>query len=214
MTVAHVLMPERGVFVCRISEERAFAPGDDCLVELEYGRDLGKIQEIAQLRPQDMAKGRLPSFRVLRKQSPEDAAKAKANVAIAQKAATAFLDTVNSDTQNIKIIHARFSLNRNRLFIRYCAQNQLNLRGYLKPIEREYHTRIDLWQVGVRDAAAIIGCMGICGRPACCCTWQRKFLHVNLKMAKHQDISLNPNTVNGCCGRLKCCLRFEDDPKE
>ena len=66
MTVAHVLMPERGVFVCRISEERAFAPGDDCLVELEYGRDLGKIQEIAQLRPQDMAQGRLPSFRVLR----------------------------------------------------------------------------------------------------------------------------------------------------
>jgi len=68
---------------------------------------------------------------------------------------------------------------------------------------------VDLWQVGVRDEAALIGCLGTCGRAVCCCTWQRQFQSVNVRMAKTQEMSLNPGSINGTCGRLKCCLRFE-----
>lgn len=76
-------------------------------------------------------------------------------------------------------------------------------------IQRDFKTHVDLWQVGIRDETALLGCLGACGRAACCCTWQKQFEPVNVLMAKSQEMSLNPVTLNGTCGRLKCCLRFE-----
>lgn len=209
MTVAKVQMPERGVFICRVAEEGAFMPGDSCLVELDYGRDIGCVLEAYALPDADIAAGRVPSFRVLRKANAEDRKKEAENGAVAEKAAKAFMLSAAGEKGRVKLLHARFSFDRDRFFLRYSAQVAVDLRRFQKQIERDYRTHVDLWQVGVRDEAAWMGCMGICGRPVCCSTWERQFQPVNVRMAKEQEMSMNPVSLNGSCGRLKCCLRFE-----
>jgi cell fate regulator YaaT (PSP1 superfamily) len=109
----------------------------------------------------------------------------------------------------VKVLHARFSFGRERLFIRYSAAVATDLRRFVSQIQRDYKTQVDLWQVGIRDETALIGCVGTCGRAACCCAWQCQPPAVNTRMAKVQDVQLNPVTANGRCGRLKCCLAYE-----
>jgi cell fate regulator YaaT (PSP1 superfamily) len=79
----------------------------------------------------------------------------------------------------------------------------------VRELAAEFHTRIEMRQIGVRDEAKILGGYGSCGRPLCCTTWLQKFEPISIKMAKQQDLSLNPSKLSGLCGRLKCCLRYE-----
>ena len=203
--VAHIQMPEGGVFHCRMPEGEALQLGDRCVVELDYGQDVGGLVKVEE--PQAAAAA--PGFSVLRKQTAEDAAQAEANEALAQKARQSFQLSVRYEKTPVKVLHTRFSFDRERLFVRYSAAVAVDLRRFVSQIQRDYKTQIDLWQVGVRDEAAFVGCVGICGREACCCAWQSQPPLVNTRMAKVQDVPLNPVTANGRCGRLKCCLAYE-----
>lgn len=213
MKLARVQFPEKDVFVCRIEdpEETDFAPGDFCLVELDYGKDMGKILELFSIADQEAASGKIPSSRVLRKAQPEDHRQTEENRTLAEKAARAFMLSACHERGNVRMLHARFSLDRQRLFIRYSAQMKVDLRRFQRQIERDYHTRMDLQQTDDRKEAALLGGMGPCGRPCCCATWQNQFPPVNLRMAQEQEMSLIPVSVEGLCGQLKCCLHFEYD---
>ncbi len=210
-TLARIRMPESGVFQCRVSAALTLMPGDDCLVELDYGLDLGVVLELFGVNENAAGEERMPTFRVVRKQAPEDANRIAENAALAAKAKHAFQLSVSREKGHVKVLHTRFSYGRERLFIRYSAQIPVDLRRFVGQVQRDFKTHVDLWQVGVRDEAALIGCLGPCGRAVCCCTWQRQFQPVNVRMAKCQEMSLNPVTINGSCGRLKCCLRFEEE---
>jgi len=204
--IAHIQMAEGGVLYCRMPE--AGAPlqlGDPCLFELDYGLDAGSLAKVAE-RPPEMEP---PGFCVLRKLTAEDAAQVEANEALAQKARQSFLLSVRYEKTPVKVLHVRFSFGRERLFIRYSAAVAVDLRRFVSQIQRDYKTQVDLWQVGARDEAAAVGCVGVCGRVACCCAWQHQPPNVNTRMAKVQDVPLNPVTANGRCGRLKCCLAYE-----
>jgi cell fate regulator YaaT (PSP1 superfamily) len=146
---------------------------------------------------------------VLRKQTAEDDALVETNKEMAEKARQAFQISVVHEKTHVKVMHVRFSFMRERLFIRYGASAVVDLRRFINQIQRDFKTVVDLWQVGVRDECAFMGCLGHCGRAACCCTWQRQFQNLSTHMAKLQDVPLNPITANGHCGRLKCCLAFE-----
>ncbi|MBP5320453.1 MAG: hypothetical protein J6334_05660 [Kiritimatiellae bacterium] len=211
MTVAKVQMPENGLFVCKVAEGVALAQGEWCLAELDYGRDLGRVVELDPFDEKAAPGGRLPTFRVLRKERPEDQSQQEANQAAGLKAAQRFRAIVARESHPVKLLHCRFSFDRKRCFIRYSAPVPIDLRHQVEPIERDFKTTVDLWQVGVRDEAAMMGCLGLCGRPVCCSCWYRQFQPVNVKMAKEQEMSLNPISINGCCGKLKCCIRFEYD---
>jgi len=210
-TLARIRMPESGVFQCRVSAALTLMPGDDCLVELDYGLDFGVVLELFGVSEHAAGEERMPTFRVVRKRVPEDAGRIAENEALAAKAKHAFQLSVSREKGHVKVLHARFSYGRERLFLRYSALLPVDLRRFIGQVQRDYKTHVDLWQVGIRDEAALIGCLGPCGRSVCCCTWQRQFQPVNVRMAKSQEMSLNPATINGSCGRLKCCLRFEEE---
>jgi cell fate regulator YaaT (PSP1 superfamily) len=206
-TIVRIRLPENGVFLCRAADSASLSPGDTCLAELDYGLDVAEVLEL-----QGVSEGggeRLPSFRVVRRLADEDGKRLRENEALAERARAAFQGAVRHEKGGVRVLYARFSYARERLFIRYAAWQPVDLRRFVGQIQRDYKTHVDLWQVGVRDEAALIGCMGPCGREACCCRWQRQFKSVNVRMAKSQEMSLNPMTINGTCGRLKCCLRFE-----
>jgi len=210
-TVARIRMPENGVFVCRVSPALTVLPGDSCVVEVDYGLDVGVVLELFGINETSSGGERSPAFRVVRKCEGEDQPRLKENESLAEKARKAFSLSISKEKGNVKLLHTRFSFGRERLFIRYAAQIPVDLRRFIGQLQRDYKTHVDLWQVGVRDEAALIGCLGPCGRAVCCCAWQRQFQSVNVRMAKTQEMSLNPVSINGSCGRLKCCLRFEYD---
>lgn len=208
-TVARIRMPENGVFVCRVPASMTLMPGDACMVELDYGMDTGLVLELFGLSEGGAGEDKIPAFRVLRKQGDADEARLRENAELAEKAKQSFALSTRHEKGHVKILHARFSYGRDRFFIRYSAQIPVDLRRFVGQLQRDFRTHVDLWQVGVRDEAALVGCLGPCGRAVCCCSWQRQFQPVNVRMAKAQEMSLNPVSINGSCGRLKCCLRFE-----
>lgn len=208
-TVARIRMQENGVFQCRVPAALALMPRDVCVVELDYGLDTGVLLELYGMHDNPSGDERLPAFRLLRKLSGEDEKRVAENQALAEKASRAFQLSVSHEKGHVRVLHARFSYGRDRLFIRYAALMPVDLRRFIGQVQRDFKTHVDLWQVGVRDEAALVGCLGSCGRAVCCCTWQRQFQTVNVRMAKAQEMPLNPLTINGSCGRLKCCLRFE-----
>ena len=208
-TVARIRMPENGVFLCRVAPSLAVLPGETCIVELDYGLDVGTVLELFGLNDHALVGEKIPAYRVVRKWDPEDCTRTAESEAIAERAKQAFMLSASHEKGHVKILHARLSYGRDRLFIRYSARIPVDLRRFIGQLQRDFKTQVDLWQVGVRDEAALIGCLGPCGRAVCCCSWQRQFQPVNVRMAKTQEMSLNPVSINGSCGRLKCCLRFE-----
>ena len=206
--VAQIQMPEGGIVNCRMPEgagEHDFPLGSFCLCELDYGQDIGRLIKFEELQPNTTA----PAFHMIRQQTPNDAAHIEANAELAQKAKQAFQLAVRYEKAHVKVLHIRFSFDHKLLFIRYSAAAAVDLRRFVSQIQRDYKTQVDLWQVGIRDEAALVGCIGVCGRAACCCSWQHRFPNPSTRMAKAQDVPLNPVTANGRCGRLKCCFSFE-----
>jgi cell fate regulator YaaT (PSP1 superfamily) len=204
----HVQMPEGSVIHCALAEgldEQTFKAGESCICAMDYGQDVGRVVKVVEV-PE---KAEEPAIRILRKQTPADEEQIKENVEKTEKARRSFQLSVAHEKAHVKVLHVRFSFMRERLFIRYGASASVDLRRFINQLQRDFKTVVDLWQVGVRDECSFIGCLGHCGRAACCCTWQRQFQNLTTRMAKEQDVPLNPITANGHCGRLKCCLAFE-----
>lgn len=118
---------------------------------------------------------------------------------------------VASRQLQMKVIEVVYSLDYKRLYISFTADNRVDFRELLKDLASEFKTRIELRQIGSRDVAKIFGGIGPCGRPLCCSEFMGEFPNVSIKMAKNQALSLNQNKLNGLCGRLMCCLSYEDD---
>lgn len=111
----------------------------------------------------------------------------------------------------MRIIDANYNFNRDQLIFQFSADNRVDFRNLAKRLASKYKTRIELRQIGVRDKAKEIGGIGICGRCLCCTKFLNDLDSVSINMAKNQNISLNPNKINGVCGRLLCCLKYEDE---
>jgi len=111
----------------------------------------------------------------------------------------------------MKLINTHYTFDRRMLLFSFSADGRVDFRELLRDASTAFHARIELRQIGVRDEASAIGGLGTCGRPLCCATFLCNVGSVNVKMAKQQGLSLNPQSISGCCGRLKCCLQFEAD---
>lgn len=207
--VAHVVVHHRGDLTCLLSDELALHVGDDCVIEIEHVEDYGKVTSLEASEREIEREKRMP--RVLRCATLQDHAKQDENELMAKMA----LDTFSSRAREMKLrlrpLHAHYTFHRDRLAISFSSEEQLDLRQLVHQLQYELSTRIEMRQVGVRDEAGIIGGLGPCGRNLCCATWLHHFRSVNVRMAKAQDLSLNPSAISGMCGRLKCCLRYEYD---
>ncbi|MBR1739852.1 MAG: stage 0 sporulation family protein [Ruminococcus sp.] len=112
------------------------------------------------------------------------------------------------------LISAECTFDNNKLLFYFTAENRVDFRELVKDLASVFRTRIELRQIGVRDEAKMLGGLGICGQPFCCSRFLGDFQPVSIKMAKEQGLSLNPTKISGCCGRLMCCLKYEQDSYE
>jgi cell fate regulator YaaT (PSP1 superfamily) len=181
--------------------------GDLVVVESEKGLQLGyvKINEYEIKNNENKLK------KVIRKATKKDIKINEKNSEDAKKAITKCQKIANSYNLNMKIIKAYYTLDRDKLVFNFVAENWVDFRELAKTLASIYKTRIELLQVGIRDKAKEVGGYGQCGRSLCCHTFLKDIESVSISMAKNQNISLNPNKINGVCGRLLCCLKYEDE---
>jgi cell fate regulator YaaT (PSP1 superfamily) len=109
----------------------------------------------------------------------------------------------------MKLILAEYSLDRNKLTFFYTAENRVDFRQLVKDLAKQYRTRIEMRQIGVRDATKVLGGFGVCGRELCCASFLKRFDNISIKTVKGQNAAINPNKISGICGRLMCCLVYE-----
>ena len=114
----------------------------------------------------------------------------------------------------MKLVEAEYTLDRSKIMFYFTADGRVDFRELVKDLAGIFHTRIELRQIGVRDESKMIGGLGICGQPFCCSRFLKDFQPVSIKMAKEQGLSLNPSKISGSCGRLMCCLAYEQKSYE
>lgn len=184
---------------------REFEKNDYVIVETEKGTQLGKINN--QIESDDTSNYKT----ILRKASEEDLNNHYNNLkeaSIALKRARKIAEELNL---NMSIIDANFTFDRNQLLFNFIADERVDFRELAKRLANLYRTRIELRQIGARDKAKEVCGLASCGRTLCCSTFLNHMDSVTMNMAKNQNIALNPSKINGVCGRLKCCLTYEDD---
>ena len=207
--IAKVQIDEGGDLTCSVPDDLAVHVGDQVLVDAGGEQDFGRVVMLSEsgLAVRDDAS--LP--RLLRCATLQDLAKARENALRSKMAIETLLKKAAELGLEIKIVRGHYTFDRSLLKVEFMAESKTDPRELARQTGAELHCRCDFRQIGVRDAAGITGGIGPCGRNLCCCSWLRKFESVNVKMAKAQGLSLNPNAISGNCGRLKCCLRYEND---
>ena len=175
---------------------------------IEYGTVVGDIREVeddkvvAPLKP------------VLRVATAKDDEQEKKNKEKEKDAFKICLEKIKKHELEMKLIDAEYTFDNNKVLFYFTADGRVDFRELVKDLASVFKTRIELRQIGVRDETKIRGGIGICGRPLCCHTHQSDFIPVSIKMAKEQNLSLNPTKISGVCGRRMCCLKHEEDTYE
>ena len=147
--------------------------------------------------------------RVVRRASPDDIVARLKHEQREREARQYALERIRVHTLPMKLSRVEQAFDGSRLLFYFTAEARIDFRDLVRDLAARFRTRIEMRQIGVRDEARLLGGYGTCGRPLCCSTWLNTFEPVSIKMAKQQDLSLNPSKLSGLCGRLKCCLRYE-----
>ena len=151
---------------------------------------------------------------VLRRATEQDEKMAAENLEKEQTAYDACLRLISEQALDMQLVSAEYAFDGSRILFFFTADERVDFRELVKSLAAMFHTRIELRQIGVRDKAKMVGGLGICGRPFCCASFLDDFQPVSIKMAKTQNLSLNPTKISGTCGRLMCCLKYEQDAYE
>lgn len=175
---------------------------------IEYGRVVLGVKEV------DEEKVVQPLKPVLRVATEADEKQAETNRQKEKDAFQICLEKIAKHKLEMKLIDAEYTFDNNKVLFYFTADGRIDFRELVKDLAAVFKTRIELRQIGVRDEAKILGGMGICGRELCCHTFLSEFAPVSIKMAKEQNLSLNPIKISGVCGRLMCCLKNEEETYE
>ena len=186
--------------------------GDHVIVEtargVEYGRVVSGPKDV---KDEDVVQPLKPVIRVATEQDRKTVEKNR------QKEKEAFKicwEKIRMHGLEMKLIDAEYTFDNNKVLFYFTADGRIDFRELVKDLAAVFRTRIELRQIGVRDETKIKGGIGICGRPLCCSTYLTEFAAVSIKMAKEQNLSLNPSKISGVCGRLMCCLTNEEETYE
>jgi len=188
--------------------ELEIAPNEILVVEGERGMRLGSaVAEPAEI---EWRENKNPP-KALRKADDEDLKKAQQNKARESEAALICQKAVMEHSLPIKLVKAEYIFDGSKIVFYFSAEGRVDFRELVRVLAHRLRTRIEMYQIGVRDEAKILGGLGICGRTFCCTSWLTDFSPVSIRMAKDQGLSLNPAKVSGGCGRLLCCLSYEHE---
>ncbi|MEW6033097.1 MAG: stage 0 sporulation family protein [Bacillota bacterium] len=185
------------------------AVGDTVIVETVRGTEAGEVVVPARVMPEASLSQPLRS--VVRKATPDDQARIEENRRKEKEAIETCAAKIKEHGLDMHLVGAEYTFDRGKLIFYFTADGRVDFRQLVRDLSSTFKTRIELRQIGVRDEAKMIGGLGSCGRQLCCATFLSEFQPVSIRMAKRQDLSLNPTKISGLCGRLMCCLRYECD---
>ena len=189
-----------------------FEQFDPVIVETVRGIEYGEIALTA--RGVDEAEMVAPVKPVIRKATETDTIEFNKLKQNEQDAKAIFIAKAKKHKLEMKLIDVEYTFDNNKILFYFTADGRIDFRELVKDLAAVFKTRIELRQIGVRDETKILGGIGICGRPLCCHTYLSEFAPVSIKMAKEQNLSLNPTKISGVCGRLMCCLKNEQETYE
>jgi cell fate regulator YaaT (PSP1 superfamily) len=201
----------------------ALRVGDAVVVEVERGRDLGRVTALGELAGKKCASAcsgcavgadpaeAEPLKPALRRATPEDLQTHDEVRRSEEDARRKVIQRVRAHDLSMKVSDTEWQWDRNKLTIYFTAEKRVDFRALVRDLASTFRTRIELRQIGVRDEAARLSGVGRCGREYCCSSWLKELSPVNLGLAKDQHLSLNPSQISGGCGRLLCCLKYEHD---
>lgn len=181
--------------------------GDVVIVETDWGVGMGHVGIVLEDLPADALKP--PVRRILRKATPTDLSR-RASLAQREREVRDFCrERIQARNLPMKLTEVRIGLDSSKAMFYFTADGRVDFRELVKDLTQHLRTRVELRQIGVRDEARLLGSAGPCGRPLCCRAFLQAFTPVSIRMAKDQNLALNPGKLSGMCGRLKCCLAFE-----
>ena len=184
-----------------------FQSGDRVIVETARGIECGEI--VTPNREVDDEKIVKPLKVIIRAATPEDLEAVRLNREKEQHAMEIGRKKIAERKLEMKLVNVEYTFDSSKILFYFTADGRVDFRELVKDLAGIFHTRIELRQIGVRDESRMLGGIGICGRPFCCCSFLGDFHPVSIKMAKEQGLSLNPAKISGACGSLMCCLKYE-----
>lgn len=208
-----------GVRFRRTGKVYYFSPGDNevhagdhVIVETVRGVEYGSVVLAnKQIKEEELVS---PLKDIIRVSTPEDDAHYQENLSKEKEAMAICNEKCEKHGLVMKIIDCQYTFDSNKILFYFTAEGRVDFRELVKDLAAVFRTRIELRQIGVRDETKILGGLGICGREVCCKSYLAEFIPVSVKMAKEQNLSLNPTKISGNCGRLMCCLKNEEDAYE
>ncbi len=188
------------------------ALGDKVIVETARGVEMGSVA----VEPREVSDDEVvqPLKEVQRIATQEDLKRVEKNRQKEKDAMKICREKIAKHHLDMKLVGAEYTFDNNKLLFYFTADGRIDFRELVKDLASVFRTRIELRQIGVRDETKMLGGIGICGRPLCCTTYLTDFIPVSIKMAKEQNLSLNPTKISGVCGRLMCCLKNEQETYE
>ena len=186
--------------------------GSHAIVETARGVEYGTVL----IAPREVSDDQVvqPLKPVIRIATEEDTKTVERNREREKSAYKTCQEKIEKHGLEMKLVQAEYTFDNNKLLFYFTADGRIDFRELVKDLASVFRTRIELRQIGVRDETKLLGGMGICGRELCCCSYLSDFVPVSIKMAKEQNLSLNPTKISGVCGRLMCCLKNEEETYE
>lgn len=189
-----------------------FEKSDFAVVETVRGTEIGEVMLANRTMPEE--KLVFPLKPIIRKATDEDIKKLEKIKIKEKKAYEICVEKINQHNLNMHLVEVEYTFDENKILFYFTAEGRVDFRELVKSLASVFKTRIELRQIGVRDEAKMLGGIGVCGRPICCNSFLGDFQPVSIKMAKEQNLSLNPTKISGTCGRLMCCLKYEQSTYE
>jgi cell fate regulator YaaT (PSP1 superfamily) len=185
--------------------EHTLRPGDEVVIQTDQGKAIGEVLE----PPVVLGCRGCKHQTILRKATPEEISKDGENRELEKKAFEYCMKTIEEWEIPMRLVQVEFHLDRSKAVFYFTAEKRVDFRELVRTLAREFSTRIEMKQIGIRDEARLLGGVGPCGMSFCCSTFLKEFAPISVKMAKEQNVILNPNKISGGCGRLLCCLNYE-----
>ena len=192
-----------------LSNNIALQRDDTCVVRSDRGLEYGRC--VLPPEPCGEEEERRFKMNVIRKSTAHDETTFKQLQYDEARAKETCREKIHARELPMKLVEVEYSFDRRKVIFYFTAEDRVDFRELVRDLAQDLKARIELRHIQVRDAAKMVGGIGTCGRELCCTTWMREFIPISMKMAKRQNLSLNPSKISGQCGRLMCCLSYEND---
>ena len=189
--------------------EEVFQPGDMVIVETARGVECGTVAAGNKVVPDEEIVHPLKD--IIRKATEDDKKKLEVNKELEKKAFDIAEKKIAFHKLDMKLVNVEYTFDGSKILFYFTADGRVDFRALVKDLASVFKTRIELRQIGVRDEAKMLGGLGVCGKQFCCSSFMGEFAPVSIKMAKEQGLSLSPVKISGTCGRLMCCLKYEQE---